>query len=219
MTVSANNHASPTGSLPFLIPASSSLARPSSPVSSNKILQWVESQSGKETQPRPRNELYSSLVDHGIRNAWLHFLYLDESNFRTVAWNLYLAKTSSNRFVQVTLGRQLQQAAREELLKTSSLIDADDLYTRAAKAFQSLSSTLGDDIYFFGNPDPGLLDASVFAYTHLLLDQNLGWQTATLVNLVKQHPNLVHHRSRLLTTYFERISPVNESPNAPFQQS
>jgi metaxin len=41
-----------------------------------------------------------------------------------------------------------------------------------------------------------LFDASVFAYTHLLLDESLNWQNTRLVDSLKKSGNLVQHRQR-----------------------
>ena len=144
-----------------------------------------------------------SLIDHVIRNAWLHYLYLDQANFRAVAWPVYVEQTSSNVLVQQATARQLRSAAQDELLKTSALIDPGELYRRAEEAFNALATLLGDGEYFFGAGQPGLFDASLFAYTHLLLDQGLGWQATNLMDALAKHDNLVEHRNRLLKQYFD----------------
>jgi metaxin len=149
-----------------------------------------------------RYEAYSSLLDHRVRSAWLFTLYLDDLNFEAVAKKLYIYPASSNIFVRMTLAYQLQQAAREELLKYSVYIDEDDLYAEASKAFQALSTVLGADEHFFGSAQPGLFDASVFAYTHQLLDNNLGWQNKRMTDALKRNANLVQHRQRILEKYF-----------------
>lgn len=169
---------------------------------SNKILKWTTSRGGKQEADHLRYEAYSSLLDHHVRSAWLFTLYLDDLNFEAVAKQLYIYPASSNVFVQVTLAHQLQQAARQELLKYSAYIDQDDLYAEATKAFQALSTVLGEDENFFGSGQPGLFDASVFAYTHQLLDKNLGWRNNKMTHALKRNPNLVQHRQRILEKYF-----------------
>ena len=143
-----------------------------------------------------------SLIDHVIRNAWLYYLYLDALNFKSVAWPLYVAPTSSNWMVQQTTAHQLRVAAQDELLKTSTIIDPSELYHRAEDAFSALSTLLGEDQYFFEAEQPGLFDASFFAYSHLLLDQDMGWESTTLFDALSKHNNLVQHRDRLLNEYF-----------------
>ena len=125
-------------------------------------------------------------------------LYLDSENFDSVARRLYVNPATSNWVVRAALGHQLQQAARDELLKTSRYIDAAALEADAGGAFEALSTLLGEDEHFFGRPNPGLFDASVFAYTQLILDDTLGWKRNRLAQLLKEHPNLVQHRDRLL---------------------
>jgi metaxin len=102
----------------------------------------------------------------------------------------------------MTLYHQLQQAARDELLKTRPYIREDELYNEAEAAFVALSTLLGDDDHFFGNGSPSLFDASVFAYTHLLLDEDMNWQNTRLPDYLKKRQNLVQHRQRLLQEYF-----------------
>jgi metaxin len=148
-------------------------------------------------------EVYLSLIDHTLRNAWLYHLYLDAQNFQSVAWPLYIRSTSQNLFVRRAIAYQLRTAAKEELLKTVSIIDSGELYSRAQEAFQALSTLLCENKNFFGSESPGLFDASLFAYTHLLLDSDMGWETTTLVDILAQYPNLVRHRDRLLKQYFD----------------
>jgi metaxin len=202
-TAPSNNHASPTGVLPFILPATSLSVTQTTPVPPNKILKWTASQGGKQEEAADmRYEAYSSLLDHRVRRAWLFTLYLDDLNFQAVAKKLYIYPASSNVFVQMTLAYQLQQAAREELLKYSTYIDEDDLYAEAVGAFQALSTLLGDDENFFGTAQPNLFDASVFAYTHLLLDNNLGWQNKRMPDSLRRNANLVQHRQRIVDKYF-----------------
>ena len=204
-TLPSNNHASPTGALPFILPSSDTAATSLAPVPSSKILKWTTTQKpGNAETSDMRAEAYTSLLDHRIRSAWLYTLYLDEDNFRAVAKKLYIDPTSSHALVRMTLAYQLQQAARDELLKYATCIDEDDLYAEAVKAFHALSTLLGSDENFFGQKQPGLFDASVFAYTHLLLDKQMGWQNKRLSDALKKISNLVQHRQRNLEQYFNR---------------
>lgn len=205
VTVSSNNHASPSGSLPFLLPGSSAAARPGTPVSSGRLAKWAVAHTGREEEDTGmRYEAYSSLLDHRIRSAWLYHLYLDARNFRAVAAPLYITTASSNVFVQFALGRQLQQAAREELAKYTSIIDGQELLDAADKAFEALSTLLGDDEFFFGQGQPGLFDASVFAYTHLLASDLLEWQNTAMKESFLKYDSLVVHQRRLQMDYFPR---------------
>lgn len=128
----------------------------------------------------------------------LYMLYLDAKNFEAVARRLYVDPSTSNCAVRAALAMQLQQAARDELLKTSAYVDVVALEADAADAFEALSTLLGENDHFFNRPNPGLFDASVFAYTHLILDEGMGWKQNRLGELLRQHKNLVQHRNRLL---------------------
>ena len=110
--------------------------------------------------------------------------------------------TTTNSIVRMVLSLQLQDSARNELLKHSPYIDVDDIFAEAKKALDALSVLLGNDEFFFGKADPGLFDASVFAYSHLILDDTLGWKQNPLAAYVKKYDNLVQHRDRIYNTYF-----------------
>ncbi|KAL8907670.1 MAG: hypothetical protein Q9171_005763 [Xanthocarpia ochracea] len=184
VTVPSNNHASPTGSLPFMIPAlsgsDSTILDIVRPVPSHKIQEWAtKNRITSRTEPDSiRFEVYLSLLDHRIRNAWLHTLYLSGPNFDAVARPLYVTPTTSSPPARLALTHNLKSAALEELMKasTSSVIDLNALYRESDNAFAALSELLGDDAWFFGEAEPGLFDAGVFAYTHLLCDKDMGWK-------------------------------------------
>lgn len=150
-----------------------------------------------------RYEAYLSLIDHRIRRAWLYALYLTP-NFTSIAESLYILPASSNSFVRLTIAYELRAAAEAELLKHSAVISAETLYKDAEEAFAALETVLGDGEWFFGAAKPGLFDASVFAYTHLLLDKALGngWSESRLRNAVLGNRKLVAHRERILTTFY-----------------
>lgn len=78
------------------------------------------------------------------------------------------------------------------------------MYEGSERAFEALSELLGDEDYYFGERKPGLFDASVFAYTNVLLDEGLGWKDFRMVDGLRRYSNLVEHRERILEAYFER---------------
>ncbi|KAI1001365.1 hypothetical protein K3495_g6834 [Podosphaera aphanis] len=206
--VSSNNHASPTGSLPFLLPAilgSQNAIVGTGPVVANKILKYASEQGVIiEKSANLRYEAYISLIDFRIRCAWLYSLYLEPRNFDQIAYPLYVLPVSSNPLVRASISYQLRAAAEAELFKYSSIIDVVDLYSEADKAFEALSTLLGEDMWFFANKNPTLFDASVFAYTQPLLDEGMGWVEKRLYQTLKTRRNLVEHRERLLATYYDR---------------
>ena len=73
--ISSNNHSSPTGSLPFLLPAvyGSNTSQDSLvPIPSNKFVKYAIEHGGRvEESSSMRYEAYQSLLDHRIRNAWV----------------------------------------------------------------------------------------------------------------------------------------------------
>lgn len=127
---------------------------------------------------------------------------------------MYVASASESYVVRKALAHQLQNAAREELLKTNTVIDGPELYRKAEEAFQSLSTLLGDDKFFFGQTTPGLFDAGLFAYTQNILDDGVQWKTPTLKVALQRHGNLVQHRARLVRGFFsDRTGHVQSKDN------
>ncbi|KAI4171771.1 MAG: hypothetical protein LQ343_004022 [Gyalolechia ehrenbergii] len=207
----SNNHASPSGQLPFLVPGSSSSSlEVIPPVTFSKLQEWA-SKYGNTSRQGPedmRYEAYMSLLDHRIRNAWLHAIYLAPSNFDAVARRLYITPATSSYLVQISLAKTLQSAALEEIIKNSKspIVDIDALYQESIRAFSALSELLGDNDWFFGD-SPGLLDASVFAYTYLLCDDAMGWEEedARWGKELREGrwPNLVEHRRRIYEKWYQ----------------
>jgi metaxin len=70
---SSNNHASPSGALPFLLPSIAEGSKPPPPVPSGKLQRWSmnNSPSAIEEPGDLRYEAYLSLLDHRIRRAWV----------------------------------------------------------------------------------------------------------------------------------------------------
>ncbi|KAF2972415.1 hypothetical protein GQX73_g1050 [Xylaria multiplex] len=198
---SSNNHASPTGALPFLLPPSTpSDPKSQRPIPSNKLEQYGLD-NGKSKLPESlgaRIEAYESLIDHRIRNAWLYTLYLSPTNTKLLS-NLYIVPATSSRPVRATILYQLKHAAELEILKSTSrdAINPADLYKGAKDAFRALETVLGDGEWFFGSPLPGLFDATVFSYTHLILHDGLAWENRRLNDILEEFPRLVSHRNRI----------------------
>ncbi|KAI9792701.1 MAG: hypothetical protein M1816_001800 [Peltula sp. TS41687] len=207
-TVSSNNHASPSGALPFLLPGHKPASANDSPapIVSSKLEKWVLDQggSGKTDRVDIRYDAYLALLDYRIRNAWLCSLYLDFRNSQVMR-QLYVDPCSSNPLVQETIVYQLRTAAHAEILKTSSEIDFMTLYVDAQEAFVALAALLGEKTWFFDVEKPTLFDASVFAYTHLLLDEGLGWKGTELSAAVGRMENLVRHRDHILSQYYRPV--------------
>ncbi|KAI9715388.1 MAG: hypothetical protein M1812_006033 [Candelaria pacifica] len=206
LTIPSNNHASPTGALPFLLPSrSGSSASPDAllPIPSNKLQKWVHEQTSSPKEPSSlKYTPYLSLLDNKIRNAWLYALYLSPENFSAVAQRLYIDPCSSNSIVRATISHQLRAAAEAEILKQSAMLDVDTLFSEANDAFEALNTLLGDVDWFFDAETPGLFDASVFAYTYLILDKGLGWKDERLMKTLRGKEGLVRHCERIFSRYF-----------------
>ncbi|ESZ91674.1 hypothetical protein SBOR_7931 [Sclerotinia borealis F-4128] len=201
--VSSNNHASPTGVLPFLLPGIKSNGSQDKddylPISSNGLVKYAREQGKKLHEPKSRKlEAYQALVDHNIRNAWLHTLYLTPSNFTTIATTLYINTTSSSPLVRLYTSHQLRSAAESELRKSAQVLDVDMIYREAERAWEALSQLLGEEKWF-GGEGPVIFDAGVFAYTWLVGDEGLGWGEGDmrLGEGMGRWGNLVRHRERV----------------------
>ncbi|KAF4511904.1 hypothetical protein G6O67_001105 [Ophiocordyceps sinensis] len=237
--VASNNHASPSGALPFLLPAASD-PRPDVPLSGRKIAQYARDRAPRplpdeDGAPSPaRRDAYLALLTHRIRPAWLHALYLDPTNTPLLS-ALYLPPSSLSPLVRGPLAHTLRAAAVAQVLATTRrpLIDAAALLAEAAAAFRALSALLAGDAWFFGGDAPGLFDADVFAYTQLILDDDhhprsssgavLGWgeHGCALRACLAGFDNLVAHRDALYGTCWgnevEKGTPVESrvQPLAP----
>ena len=106
--------------------------------------------------------------------------------------------------MRATIAHQLRSAAAEELSKHAATIDVEAMYNDAQNAFAALSTLLDEDDFFFGAGEPSLFDASVFSYTHLLLDEGMGWKEDRMIRGLKIHHNLVQHRERIFEDYFTK---------------
>ncbi|KAI1823844.1 putative mitochondrial outer membrane protein [Xylaria intraflava] len=198
---SSNNHASPTGALPFLLPPSApNDVTPQRPVPSNKLEQYglKNGQFKLPGNPDPRLEAYESLLNHRVRDAWLYTLYISPANTDLLTY-FYIAPATSSRLVRATLLHQLRHAAELGILRSTgrNAIDPEALYNGAEEAFGALDAVLGDDMWFFGSEIPGLFDATMFSYTHLVLHEDLAWENRRLNDILKKFPRLVEHRDRI----------------------
>lgn len=209
--VPSNNHASPSGALPFLLPAAAA------PLTGDKIYQYAKEHAQHSIKPpsvpTPRLEIYEALLTQNIRPAWvcsltfcsellqltrltqLHALYLLPAN-DSLLQTLYL---TPGILLRHPLRTALHAAATEQILTTThrAHIDPTLLLADLTAALQSLCTLLGDDDWFFGADAPGVFDAEVFAYTWLILDERLEWRDRRLAECLAGFGNLVEHRRRL----------------------
>ncbi|KAK8084868.1 hypothetical protein PG997_006139 [Apiospora hydei] len=204
----STNHASPTGALPFLIPPSSSTdAASQTPIPSNKLERYALERGSEKLADTAGSKLdaYQALLDNRIRNAWLYALYLSPGNYALLS-KLYVEPCSSSMVVRTTIMHKLRRAAETEVLQSigAPRVPPTALYIGAEQAFEALSAALGSDEWFFGSSRPGLFDAAVFAYTHLLLDDKLGWIDTRLRDSLLKFPALLEHRKKLFSRCWGR---------------
>lgn len=89
-------------------------------------------------------------------------------------------------------------------------IDVDDIYARAGLALESFATALAkdDDWWILGGDNDGrptLVDAALFAYTHLLLDKNMGWKDKRLVRRVERFAPLRQHHDRIMREFYPDV--------------
>ncbi|OBT86079.1 hypothetical protein VE02_05720 [Pseudogymnoascus sp. 03VT05] len=204
-TTSSTNHASPTGALPFLLPPTSSPLLPAAllPIGAGQILSYAAKQ-GHPLAARPAHpkaKVYAALIDDAIRPAFLHAVYLTPAN-ASLPTLLYLRPATSSWLVQTYQSHTLRRAAREQLsiAAPGGVVDIDDVYARAAAAFEALAGALEGEEWVLGGEggEVTMLDAEVFAYTHLVLEEGMGWGDGRLGREVGRWRALVEHRERVL---------------------
>ena len=82
----------------------------------------------------------------------------------------------------------------------------DDIYARAASALEAFATVLAqeEDGWVLGgdNGKPTLIDAALFAYTHLLLDEKMGWKDKRLVRSVARFETLEKHHGRIMREFY-----------------
>ncbi|KAF3201617.1 hypothetical protein TWF106_002779 [Orbilia oligospora] len=205
-TQPSNNHASPSGSLPFLTISSQS-DRISQTIPSPKLAKWIEEHAVGSVNTVDTDggdyRAFSSLVEGAVRDAWLYALYIDPENLSSFTIPKYTAQISLWPIPQI-LGSQMRQAAIDAIRKssTSTSHTATDIYERAIEAFRALSILLSGDTWFFGAPEAGMFDAEVFAYTHLLLNLEIGGSGREVVEGLGGFGNLVEHEERIRRRWF-----------------
>lgn len=92
----------------------------------------------------------------------------------------------------------MRSSAAAELARTrSGVLTADEVYADADAAWAALEEILGGDEWFFGAQAPGLVDAAVFAYTHLVLGVRWDGAEAGVVTRLRACKALVGHEKRV----------------------
>lgn len=101
-------------------------------------------------------------------SAKLYTTHIHPPNLHNLTTPLYAPSTSS--LVQPFLSAQLRASALAHLKRRyPGTLDRDTIFADADAALEALCTLLGTDTWFFGGKVPGLLDAAVFAYLHVIL--------------------------------------------------
>ncbi|KAK6507292.1 hypothetical protein TWF481_005737 [Arthrobotrys musiformis] len=208
-TQPSNNHASPSGSLPFLVISSRS-DRICQTIPSTKMARWIEDHATEGSVNTVDTDAgdyraFLSLVEGAVRDAWLYALYIDPSNLSSLTVPKYTSPIPLWP-IPTILGSQMRQAAIDAIRKSSSspsLPSGTEIYTKALEAFKALSTLLGHDTWFFGASEAGIFDAEVFAYTHLLLNLEIEGSGGVVVEGLREFDNLAGHEERITRRWFK----------------
>ena len=126
--------------------------------------------------------------------------------------NLYrttapLYTQSSSRLISSPTACGLLDSALSQLkYRYPGVVDPTSIFAEATTALDALSVRLGDDTWFFNGKVPGLLDAAVFAYLHVILTGEWEEKWASgLKGLVENRQNLVQFWSRVNKDWWEPV--------------
>ncbi|KAK6332491.1 hypothetical protein TWF730_004157 [Orbilia blumenaviensis] len=220
-TQPSNNHASPSGALPFMIvspssssSSSSSSERKSQTIPSGKLARWIDEHAtigSVNTVDTDGGDYraFLSLVEGAVRDAWLYALYIDPTNLANLTVPKYTSTVPLWPIPHLQ-GAQMRQAAINSIRTSSSSSktatpSGTEIYDKAAEAFSALSTLLAGDTWFFGAAEAGVFDAEVFAYTHLLLTVGDGMKGSSgegLVSSLRGFENLCGHEERIRRRWF-----------------
>ncbi|RDA93560.1 hypothetical protein CP533_6123 [Ophiocordyceps camponoti-saundersi (nom. inval.)] len=204
--VSSSPHASPDGSLPFLLPDDKD-QKPNIPLTGSAIGRYVRahvSDSTPSSPPPPQLEPYLALLTHAIHPAWLYAIF-HPSNIPLLT-KLYLSQPCATPlpFRLRSLRTALDSSSSSQPHHNSP----DALLADARRAFAALDTLLAqsDGPWFFGLSSPGLFDAHVFSYTHLILKPPVHWADDFLLrDCLVGCRRLVAHCDALYASCYEAV--------------
>jgi hypothetical protein len=129
-------------------------------------------------------------------------------NFQTITTKCYIDPQSSSSIVRFLSSRDLQNAAREDLLKAKPIIDERAIYLEAEQAFIALDTYVSEGIKNGRKPN-GLLDAAIFSYVYLLLELEYeAWADRRLVDILKRFGGLKEHKELIRKNHFRARPPA-----------
>ncbi|KAG4303624.1 hypothetical protein PCANB_000044 [Pneumocystis canis] len=194
----ASPHASPSGTLPFFVPAG--VASSAYALSSTAFQTWL-TQHGIELHPFINQpslaadaDSYLSLIENTLYDAWFCACFIERENFQTVTGPCYVNDVWPIReLIKWQLCRKIKKRLSDR--QKTGLLNLNEIYADAAHALDAVAIRLGEDIWFFGAKNPTFIDATLFAYTYLVLSTQLPGNT--LMHALKKHTNLIDHATRL----------------------
>ncbi|KAI9193667.1 uncharacterized protein BJ171DRAFT_247947 [Polychytrium aggregatum] len=197
-----NPEMSPSGQLPFLVTLDNRV------LAGRQIVDEVAKNFPElHVKPDLDTMAFSSLADSRLKLALTHSLWYDIK---------IAEKLLHCRFSQLAwpLGPVVLRIKRSEelawMLNRKPVLYRDEIYREAEQALSALSVKLGQHSYF-GGVRPSYLDATVFAYLHIILSLLAGSDETELRKLVLRHENLVQYAKRIWSTWFATTPKRNET--------
>jgi len=162
---------------------------------------------------------YTALIENNLYDALLYILWLEnEKNAKETQQQTYVKSLS---FIErYFMKGRIQESARERL-KDMELVNVNDelvpeVYLNAHDAYYSLSTKLGNKLYFFGDK-PSTLDA--IAYGHLAIHCYPNLQNPKLFTMISfEFPNLIQYCQRITALFNEKKINIIPLPKPLYNQ-
>ena len=152
-TASSNNHASPTGSLPFLITANDEGSQKARTIPASSLKSYIRSQDAAKEIGLDASPAHLALLQP-IRRAYLTALYLDDEVFQTAYKSfdtatapLYVQSASRSSIVRAALIPPLRAAAFEEVTQSANEAPSTDTFEQIGRWWMGRKSVDEDAIY------------------------------------------------------------------------
>ncbi len=139
-------------------------------------------------------KVFRVMLNANIRRAYLFTMYMEPRN-AGLASRLFI--DGDVAWPASLLVRHSTRSSVHEVLAggLATYYSKEEIYADADAAWAALSALLGNDDYF-ASP-PGLLDAAVFSYTHLILSLPLDFSARDIRISLSQYKNLIAHHERI----------------------
>lgn len=141
---------------------------------------------------------YISLIENTLYDAWYYNFFMEPENFNVICLLYVKEAWPVSIFMKWQLYNQIKK--KLSIRQKTGFLNGKEIYVDASHALHALSIKLGQDVWFFGAKSPSFIDATLFAYTHLILSTNL--PDDTLIHEIRKYKNLVEHSKRIYNMYF-----------------